>query len=276
MAKKRTKKVTNPVDNPVSKNGLSGVTASTKRRLASISGNLCANPDCNTRLVDPQAQNDIGEAAHIVGEKKGAARFDPKIPDQQKNDIHNLLYLCANCHTIIDSDKEGKRYSIELLTKWKTLHEKKVRHLLSEGFAVLNFPELEEATNWLLARIPKFGSGSTLSDFRLIEIKNKIAKHALSNESQHIIVEACSRLDCVEQFIEERNLEDTTPPPLPERLKAGILSQYYSDVTAGQVGDDLFTSMVEYMRRGFTKYEVQSASLAILVYFFEKCDIFSD
>lgn len=275
MAKKNVDK-TGSVDNPEVDNGPKEPTAAIKRKLASLSGNICANPKCHKGLVDSETLVDIGKAAHIAGEKKGSARFDPKMSNQIRNGIGNLVYLCANCHDTIDDDKEGKQYSVTLLTQWKTQHEAKVQKLLSEGFALLDFPELEKATNWLLERTPVFNNPDPIPDFRLIEIKNKIIKHALSNDSQHIIAEACSRLNSVEQFIKERTLEDSTPPLLPDRLKAGILIQYFSFIKSGQIGDELFTSMVEYMRRGFAKFEVQSASLAILVYFFEKCDIFSD
>jgi hypothetical protein len=95
--------------------GSSGVTTATKRKLASLSGNLCADPDCHARLVDSKADVDIGEVAHIVGEKEGAARFDSKVSVPQRNGISNLLYLCANCHTRIDSDKDGVHYSVRLL-----------------------------------------------------------------------------------------------------------------------------------------------------------------
>jgi len=255
------------------------VTAATKRKLASLSGNLCANPDCPARptlLVDKNTQSDIGEAAHIAGEKKGAARFDPNMTNGQRNDISNLLYLCTNCHTKVDHDKEGRHYSVELLTQWKAQHEEKVQRLLLEGFASLGFPELEEATNWLLERTPVFEKSNPIPDFNQIAITRKIEKHVLSNESQHIILEACSRLNDVDQFIRERTIEDSTPPILPDRLKAGILCQYCAFMKSGQAGDELFTSMVQYMRKGFDRYAMQSASLSILVYYFEKCDIFSD
>ena len=275
MAKKSVKK-TKKIGLAETGTGGSRVTDATKRKLASLSGNHCANPNCDKRLVDPNTYVDVGEAAHIVGGKKGAARFDPAMAHQQLNGISNLLYLCANCHTMIDDDKEGKHYSVELLTKWKIQRERKDQQLLSEGFSLLDFPELEKVTDWLLERTPSFHNHDPISDFRLIAIKNKIIKHDLSKESQHIISEACSRLDNVEQFIKERTLENSIPPLLPDRLKAGVLIQYYGYLKSGQMGDELFTSMVEYMRRGFIKYAEQSASLAILVYFFEKCDIFSD
>ena len=261
-------------DDSTRKSGSTGVIPATKRKLANFSGNQCANPDCNVRLVDPNTLYDIGQVAHIAGEKEGSARFDPKMTDQQRNGISNLLFLCASCHVRVDQDKEGQHYSVDLLTQWKTQREKADLQDLSGGFASLEFSELEEATDWLLKQTPNFDSPNP--DFSLIEIKNKINKHDLSPESQYIILEGCSRLNDVERFIEERTIEDSTPPPLPDRLKARILKQYYTCILEGQTGDELFTSMVQYMRKGFDRYEVQSASLSILVYYFEKCDIFSD
>ena len=143
------------------------VATKTKRKLASLSGNLCANPCCNARLVDRNTQSDIGETAHIAGEKKGAARYDSKMTNPERNGINNLIFLCANCHKKVDDDKEGQHYSVDLLTQWKTQHENKVWQELSKGFASLGFPELEEVTNWLLEQTPDFGNSNPIPDFKL-------------------------------------------------------------------------------------------------------------
>ena len=250
--------------------------ATTKKNLAFLSGNVCANPDCHIRLFSPEALSNIGEAAHIAGEKLGAARYDPTMTDIERNHINNLVYLCANCHTTVDADKAGKQYSAILLHEWKLNHEVKVALLLDKGFESLDFPELEEAANWLLSQPTTLASPNAIAgEFNLIALNTKIIKHCLSASSQHIIIQACSRLNSVEEFINERAKEDTTSPSFPERLKAGVLCQYYSRVKSNLKNDELFSSMCEYMTGGFDDYATKSASVSVLVYFFEKCDIFS-
>jgi hypothetical protein len=250
----------------------SGVPNPTKRKLASLSGNLCANPNCRKILVDDE-KTDIGEIAHIAGNKKGSARFDPNMSQEQRNDINNLILLCANCHTKIDSDKKGKQYSIELLTNWKNKHEATVQQLLSEGFDKLNFPELEIATNWLLEHSDLAINDTNAASFSLTAIENKITKHKLSKNSRYIISQACSRQDSVEKFIQNRTQEDSK---LPEKLKIRIFYEYNQFQKQGLSNDDLFISMCTFVKKVSTEFSLQSAAIAILVYFFEKCDIFSD
>lgn len=59
----------------------------------------------------------IGEAAHIVGEKPGAARHDPTMSDEQRAHISNAIWLCPRCHTLVD--KDPSKYTVELLSDWR-------------------------------------------------------------------------------------------------------------------------------------------------------------
>ncbi|MDR2641627.1 MAG: hypothetical protein LBC74_02415 [Planctomycetaceae bacterium] len=197
--------------------------------------------------------------------------------NQQRSDINNLVFLCANCHDKVDADKDGKIYSVELLTRWKKEHEEKIRQLISDGFITLDFPELKEAVHWLLARSLPIGiTDLNVEQFRLIAIQNKIQKNKLSDHSKFLIVQACSRQTSVEQFIQEWSKNDWVSPTLPERLKLEILHNYCLFQRQGQSGEILFTSMCDFVKRVSSELPVQCAAISILVYFFEKCDIFSD
>ena len=252
------------------------VSEATKKNLAFLSGNRCAKPDCYILLYSPD-ESSIGEAAHIAGEKPRAARYDKSMTNEARRHINNLIYLCPTCHTKIDKDIRGERYSVALLHEWKKKHEDKVFRLLDEGFVNLDFPELDEAVNWLLAQpIPISAFSNSSVEFHLIALNEKIKKNSLSDKSRNIILQACSRFKSVEEFIHDRAKEETTTPSFPERLKAGVLCQYYAYVKSNLHGDELFTSMCEYMSRVFDKYATKSASVSVLVYFFEKCDIFSE
>ncbi|WP_421188378.1 HNH endonuclease [Aeromonas sanarellii] len=94
---------------------------------------ICSNPECNTLTIgptisDPQLKNKKGEAAHILGEKAGAARHDPN-PSIDVDGVENGLWLCANCHTLVDKNK-GADYPSKDLFEWKKDHEETISMLL--------------------------------------------------------------------------------------------------------------------------------------------------
>ena len=75
------------------------VTNTTKLLLAFRSGNRCAFPDCGKTLtVDGTQSNPVvtGEAAHIAGDKAGAARHDVTMTDEQRDHCSNLVYRSAH------------------------------------------------------------------------------------------------------------------------------------------------------------------------------------
>lgn len=72
----------------------------------------------------------LGEQAHIVGEKEGAARGISSLSDEERNSYHNIILLCPTHHTEIDKN-EGD-WSIEKLHITKSKHELWVREALGE------------------------------------------------------------------------------------------------------------------------------------------------
>ena len=63
----------------------------------------------------------IGAMCHIVGEKKGSARYCSDLSDEDRNSYSNLILLCSHHHDIIDKDE--KSYSVQQLHKIKDDHE---------------------------------------------------------------------------------------------------------------------------------------------------------
>ena len=88
----------------------------------------CSNPDCRITTVGPNDDSNkstlIGEAAHIHGARSGAKRYLSTMHDAARSEITNALWLCRNCHKIIDSDDQ--RYTANLLFAWRNLHEEYV------------------------------------------------------------------------------------------------------------------------------------------------------
>lgn len=95
---------------------------STAKKLFALSRNHCARSNCNAILVINDKIN-LGEMCHIRGEKPTSARYDPLMGDEERRDISNLIILCNNCHTIIDTDIDT--YIVEKLQQMKQEHESK-------------------------------------------------------------------------------------------------------------------------------------------------------
>ena len=90
---------------------------------------LCSHPDCRRPTAgphtDPTKVTRTGEAAHIRGAKPGAARHDPSMTDAERRDVDNGIWLCRNCHGLVDTD--WRRYPAEELARWKALAEERAR-----------------------------------------------------------------------------------------------------------------------------------------------------
>ncbi|MEY8212853.1 MAG: hypothetical protein RPR97_00065 [Colwellia sp.] len=102
-------------------------------KLAYRSAYICNNPECNTLTVGAELDDDslkvkIGEAAHINGEKPKSARYK-KLPDGDSGLIVNGIWLCANCHTMIDKNL-GAGFPENMIKEWKDSHEKMISMLV--------------------------------------------------------------------------------------------------------------------------------------------------
>ncbi|GAA0871752.1 hypothetical protein GCM10009117_08980 [Gangjinia marincola] len=104
----------------------------TVETLAKRASFLCSNPDCRVSTVgpneNPKKATVIGEAAHIHGARMGSPRFDTKMNDATRAEITNAIWLCRNCHKLIDTDEH--RYPVSLLYKWRESHEQYVASAL--------------------------------------------------------------------------------------------------------------------------------------------------
>lgn len=103
-------------------------TKKTKETLQKRAGNICSKPNCNKVTSAPHTDSDksinIGEAAHIKGARKGAARWDKNMTDEERSHIDNGIWLCRIHAKEIDNDK--KRFPDSVLYKWKKEHEMRV------------------------------------------------------------------------------------------------------------------------------------------------------
>ncbi len=103
----------------------------------------CSNPDCRVNTIGPDSVETrtikIGEAAHIYGARKGAKRYNPEMTDVARSEITNAIWLCRNCHKIIDTDE--KKYTQKLLFKWREIHEEYITSQLGSKTDQLIYEE---------------------------------------------------------------------------------------------------------------------------------------
>ncbi len=107
---------------------------------------ICSNPDCRKNTIGPNSDirksTSIGEAAHIYGARKKSKRFNPKMTDITRSEITNAIWLCRNCHKLIDTDEI--KYSSKLLYQWREKHEEYVALTLGNTTEKINYENLNE------------------------------------------------------------------------------------------------------------------------------------
>ncbi|MBR6983923.1 MAG: hypothetical protein IKH75_10450 [Ruminococcus sp.] len=93
--------------------------ASVKQMLClSVSGHCSICGTCTTWVDGGTTKKEnIGEAAHIEAAAEGGPRYNPYQTEEQRASFDNGIWLCSNCHTIIDSNPD--HYTVGLLRAYK-------------------------------------------------------------------------------------------------------------------------------------------------------------
>lgn len=100
-----------------------------RKLLWAKAGGLCSfnygDDVCMRKLIDNEAGDDtvVGEECHIVGDKKGSARYVEDFPE--RNSYSNMILMCRVHHKIIDDNESI--YTIEKLRNMKKRHENKIK-----------------------------------------------------------------------------------------------------------------------------------------------------
>src|SRR3989344_7761148 len=141
--------------------------------LCSKSGGRCAMPTCHKEMVVNKTENDqnsiIGVGAHIKGEKPGSARYDSSMTDKQRNCYDNLIFVCGNCHKVIDD--QANTYTVEKLHKIKIEHETWIVDSTKKEVINVTFSELNVVTKYLTS-----GQFTPSESYTIILHKEKIRK----------------------------------------------------------------------------------------------------
>lgn len=97
--------------------------------LFGLSGNRCAHPDCDARIIVEESQLDpdaiVGHIAHIYSiTSKGPRPYLNGPPSKEFiNGPENLILLCRHHHGVIDQQEHT--YSADVLLNWKENHYKR-------------------------------------------------------------------------------------------------------------------------------------------------------
>lgn len=243
------------------------ISSKDQRILCTKSGNRCAMPQCRKELVIAKTENDppviIGEMAHIKGEKPGTARYDPNMTNNERNCYDNRIFVCRDCHKIIDD--QPNTYTVEKLHEIKKQHENWVIESTKKEVINVTFAELSVVTKYLVS-----GQFMPSDSYTVVPPRDKIRKNILSSTTEQLIIMGITQVRQVSSFI------DKCPDiEFGERLRQGFVEEYERlKNEEGLVGDDLFNALLDFSSGGSNDFRNRAAGLAVLVYLFEKCEVF--
>lgn len=231
-----------------------------------LSAFRCAYRNCKKELYKRANGNDrianIGERAHIFSHSKNGPRPNPDGFTEDINKYENLILLCRNHHREVD--QQPNSYSVTILKNWKTDHERWVADRLArEEF---NTADLESISTWLTDNdlLPP-------DDFRLTPPAEKIRKNGFSAGIQKHINIGLQRMHEVEVYMTHRSLLDES---FPARLLSPLLTQYEIFGSDSQSANHLFHDLVQFACGNSRDHSKWLSGIVLIVYFFERCDIF--
>ena len=252
------------MSSPVGRNYTRAATA----LLWSRSAGLCCFPECDVMCVEEENNGDpstiLGKIAHIEARSDAGQRANPVLSDRERNFYPNLILLCANHHERIDSREST--YTVEMLRGWKADRETKVLGFLAREMQSITFAELETITQALV------NNGPTPSDsLTVIPPQAKMNRNGLTAQTGTLLNIGLLQSKQVQRFVEQMSGIDRT---FVARLRSGFANEYQRNIQDGLAGDSLFEAMRMFSSQGKTHIRFQSAGLAVLVYLFERCEVF--
>lgn len=231
------------------------VTEAVKKIVAARAGGMCEL--CGVRVVEDNKV--IGEVAHIRGDKPDSARYDENMSESERNSPENLIWLCPTCHTRVDKNQE--KYTVKYLLDRRHRHLNKLEQTVGSAMPDIEFPELDEAVRHISTiDIPLEYS------YKLVTPKEKILKNSLSPKW---VMMGVSQARTVSRYMDKHSDAESS-----RRLRAGFVKRYEELRDEGLDGDDLFVVLWQFASRYKADPKMQAAGLALLVYLFEKCEVF--
>jgi hypothetical protein len=144
--------------------------------IAKKAANRCSNPDCWAITSGPadtrMGSINVGEAAHIYGANRGAARYRSDVTSADRSSIENAIWLCSNCHKLVDDDEQ--RFPAGLLFEWQREHERRIAEQVGKAGAELR-------RRYEDRHLEEFGKLSYLAE-RIILEKGPLWEYRLTSE----------------------------------------------------------------------------------------------
>ena len=252
----------------MSTQGRRNYTRADRALLWAHSSGLCSFPGCPVICVQPANDNDpsatIGQIAHIEASSDSGPRPNPSLSHQERDLYQNLILLCPTHHALVDA--QDSTYTVAMLRSWKTDQEARYDSLLVQAMRNITFVELAAITNVLVN-----GEQLPISPITVIPPQDKIARNGLTQQSSRLFNMGLLQIQQVQNYVETMGSIDRT---FVGRLTSGFIGEYQQQRQAGLQGDALFAAMVQFSAQGRTEFQYQSAGLAVLVYLFERCEVF--
>ena len=160
----------------------------TIERLYSLSGNRCAFPGCDVKLLNWEDDTNLSNICHIEDANQNthkADRYNQNMSDKERADYSNLILLCPNHH--IETNDPNK-YSVVSLKIMKREHEKKIDTLHGGKNLIAKYPSV------LSAVINQIGSILLEDDFE------DIGKKAPDTEEKILYNNVITYKSIIEEF----------------------------------------------------------------------------
>jgi hypothetical protein len=228
----------------------------------------CAFTDCRELLVAEATAADgaatLGGISHIVAHSNTGPRSDPQFPESERRKYPNLILLCDNHHRRVDV--QPNTYTCDDLRGWKQRHETWVRDSLAAEVQEVGFAQLE-----VVARAIATHPMPPVTNFTATPPAKKMERNGLTEQVGLRLNVGYMKVRDVEAFVQCVSGLDAA---FPEALKAGFVARYDALRGEGLDGDALFVALHEFASSGRWDFERQAAGLAVLVYLFDKCEVF--
>jgi hypothetical protein len=98
------------------------------RELYLKSGNECAFPDCERKIISAAGEF-IGQLCHIEAAEKGGQRFNENESNEQRRTFQNLLLMCYEHHV---TTNDVDMYDVPAMKRIKSDHESKFSNVLTK------------------------------------------------------------------------------------------------------------------------------------------------
>ncbi len=247
---------------------------STIKILYAEAANQCSMDGCDKQLIQERNNNNelnkkyqIAEMGHIYPISNKWIRSKEDLSDEEKRDEKNFILVCKNCHSTIDKDNS---YTYEKLLKIKKDHIFKMKIIRETALVDFNFDDLEIASLNIISKDVDVMIKYSSSNFDNIETEVKIRKNELTPISRNLILQGSIKHDQVKDFVKKMIQEDDTFPIRLIKSFKDCYDSYKQDLK----GDKLFQEMYDFCKKNLLKESEIAASLAILCYLFNLCEVF--